>query len=265
VSKFNKIIRALSLLLRKPSLINQLTESNEAFKLDCESNTLYKEFPVADFNQFVINGIPLVWPFAIMDGGSLPSDIALLKAIAQKFNVANYFEIGTWRGESATNLSEVVDNVFTLNLSDNELLTLGKNNKYLEQQSHYSKSVKNIHHLKGNSFSFDFSEFFGKMDLVFVDGDHSYAGVKNDTEIAFKLIKKNKGIIVWHDYGMSPELVRYEVLKGIVDGTPEEHRNQLYAIENTLCAMYANEKISSKSYSYPNTPNNTYRIIIEKA
>ena len=37
-----------------------------------------------------------------------------------------------------------------------------------------------------------------KVDLLFIDGDHSYEGVKKDFEIYKSLVKKN-GIIVFHD------------------------------------------------------------------
>lgn len=36
-------------------------------------------------------------------------------------------------------------------------------------------------------------------DLVFIDADHRYAGVRNDTEVALKLVSP-KGYIAWHDY-----------------------------------------------------------------
>jgi len=38
------------------------------------------------------------------------------------------------------------------------------------------------------------------MDMVFVDGAHSYEYVKNDSRIAMKMLRDGKGLIVWHDY-----------------------------------------------------------------
>jgi predicted O-methyltransferase YrrM len=45
----------------------------------------------------------------------------------------------------------------------------------------------------------DLKGFDGFFDLVIIDGDHSYSGVKKDTSFAKKLIRKN-GFIFWHDY-----------------------------------------------------------------
>jgi len=37
-------------------------------------------------------------------------------------------------------------------------------------------------------------------DAVFIDGDHSYDGVMNDSAIASRLLRPG-GVIIWHDYG----------------------------------------------------------------
>jgi hypothetical protein len=39
----------------------------------------------------------------------------------------------------------------------------------------------------------------GSYDLIFIDADHAYAGVKHDTELVLSLVSPN-GYIVWHDY-----------------------------------------------------------------
>ena len=59
---------------------------------------------------------------------------------------------------------------------------------------------KQITQLYGDSAAFDFSPYEGKMDVVFVDGAHSAAYVKSDTEVALRLLKPEGGLILWHDY-----------------------------------------------------------------
>jgi len=45
-----------------------------------------------------------------------------------------------------------------------------------------------------------------KLDLLFIDGDHRYEGVKKDFEMYGPLVKKN-GIIAFHDIAVhTPEL-----------------------------------------------------------
>ena len=61
--------------------------------------------------------------------------------------------------------------------------------------------------ITGDSKKIDVSQYFGKVDIVFVDGDHSFEGVLSDSDLAFKLIKKN-GLILWHDYNFVDGVTR---------------------------------------------------------
>ena len=45
---------------------------------------------------------------------------------------------------------------------------------------------------------------FENVDMVFIDGDHSYTGCKQDTLLARQIVKK--GVIAWHDYNWSNEV-----------------------------------------------------------
>ena len=55
--------------------------------------------------------------------------------------------------------------------------------------------------LMGDSARFDFSPYSGKVDIVIVDGAHTCEYAVNDSEIARRLLGRNPGIILWHDYG----------------------------------------------------------------
>jgi predicted O-methyltransferase YrrM len=63
--------------------------------------------------------------------------------------------------------------------------------------------------LRSDSATFDTIPYLGSMDLVFVDGAHSYQYVKNDTEKGWEMLRPG-GIIAWHDCTPShPEVVSY--------------------------------------------------------
>src|SRR5690606_15997147 len=70
--------------------------------------------------------------FSFLDGGSLPTDIGLLKLLAARIPECSYFEIGTWRGESVSNVSEVAGECYTLNLSKEEMLAMGMSEQYAD-------------------------------------------------------------------------------------------------------------------------------------
>jgi len=237
--KITKLFRALVLLFKHPWLLNNIINDRELYKKKVvKTYQLDRGLPLLNLSTLFQDFKEEVMPFAFLDGGSLPIDIALLKALAIKFNVKDYFEIGTWRGESAANVASVVDRCVTMYLPDETMKNMSQTQNYIRSHGLFSKKIDNITHIQGDSQFFDFGPYYHKCDMVFVDGDHHYESVKKDTATAFRLIKGDSSVIVWHDYAVSPETIRWDVLMGILDGCPPSKRNNLYHIGNTLCAAY---------------------------
>jgi predicted O-methyltransferase YrrM len=63
------------------------------------------------------------------------------------------------------------------------------------RNSEHSRRI--IQHL-GDSATFDFAPFAASIDLVFVDGAHTYEYVRSDSLIALELLRPG-GVIVWDD------------------------------------------------------------------
>jgi len=59
-----------------------------------------------------------------------------------------------------------------------------------------------------------------------------------------------------------PTEIRWDVLKGIYDGTPESAKNKLYAVSNTLCAVYTNENLATIDSSKI-TPTKKFEVQVE--
>lgn len=264
MKKFKKIIRAFIELAKNPWLINHILSDNSIWKKKVEKQyRLEKGLPLIEINDMLPNFSETLEVFAFLDGGSLPTDIALLKGLTKKIENCSYFEIGTWRGESVANIADDAKECYTLNLSKTEILELGLSEKYADLHAFFSKEKKNITHLYGNSKTYDFSSLGKKFDLIFIDGDHNYDYVKNDTEKIFKNLIHEKSIIVWHDYAYTPEKIRHEVLLGILDGTPKEMRKHLYHVSNTLCAIFIKQEFNTANLVVPSTPNKNFKIQIE--
>jgi len=68
--------------------------------------------------------------------------------------------------------------------------------------------AERITQLLGDSASFDFSPYRGRMDLVFVDSSHSHSHVRSDTEAAFGMLSE-LGMIAWGDYTHYPGVYTY--------------------------------------------------------
>ena len=204
-----------------------------------------------------------VFPYAYLSGATMPIDIALLRALAKRYDVKEYLEIGTWRGESVANMAGVAQHCVTFNLPKEDIVRLTGNPQYADLHGFFSHMLGNVEQLYGDSQTYDFGPHFGKYDMVFIDGDHHYESVKKDTETAFRLLKGEHGIIVWHDYGLDPETIRWDVMMAILDGAPAEKRKHLYHVSNTLCAAYLPEDFPTHKLVPYETPRKYFEIDIK--
>lgn len=203
-----------------------------------------------------------VEPFSHLYGTSLPIDLAILKQFAKRYSDCAYMEIGSWRGESLANLAPVCKRCVSISLSDDEMRGIGLSEDVIKMQRFYSKKFSNVEHFTGDSTKFDFSKI-GTFDVIFVDGDHRYEAVKSDSENAFRLLKNEQSIIIWHDYTEQYEHINWEVFAGILDGSPKDKHGRIYHISNSLCAVYLPFDIASKQQTYPAYPDKTFSISIK--
>lgn len=264
MKKLYKLLKTFQLLLQKPSLVNLILESD--YKWDTyvlKSHPTKTQLPVIQITDIVSNFNENLSTWSFLGGGSMPTDIMLLKSLASNIKDCSYFEIGTWRGESAVNVAETAKECYTLNLSKEEIKTLGLSSKYADLHGFFSKQKKNITHLYGNSITYDFKALEKKFDLIFIDGDHTYAHVKKDTQNIFKHLTNKNTIVVWHDYAHHPEKIRSEVLAGILDGIPSNKKEHLYHVSNTKCAIFYPFKINSYNEDFPAIPKRNFSIRAE--
>ncbi|MFY1047261.1 class I SAM-dependent methyltransferase [Chryseobacterium sp. GP-SGM7] len=258
MSKIKKTFQALQNIAQEPSLLNLVINDNESRKKEfLETYAHLKSLPQVDFADLSDDFDESV-DLAFLDGGSLPTDLALLKTLAKGKN--SYFEIGTWRGESVWNVAKIIDDCTTFNLSKEEINTLGLDKRYAELHGIISKKNPSILHLEGNSKTFDFKSLNKKYDLIFIDGDHSYDMVKNDTAKVFKSLVHENSVVVWHDYAFNPEKVRYEVFKGILDGLPKDLHSNLYHVANTMCAVFTKQNFKTKQFEELKNPEFLFEV-----
>lgn len=264
MKKIFKLFSAIKLIIQRPALLNLILKDEQFMQAQFErSNPAFQLKEIDLFKLWNVQKISIT-PYAFLSGSSLATDFALLKILCKQYEVERYFEIGTWRGESAANVAKHVQEVYTLNLPDETLRQMGQSAAYIASHRHYSKDISNIKHLFGDSATFDFQPFLSQFDLIFIDGDHSTKAVERDTKTALSLRRSEASIMVWHDAKSDAEYPRYEVLQGIMDGLPKHMHQNVYLVKHTLCAVYLPDEIQYKLIHINEVPSREFTITIEQ-
>jgi predicted O-methyltransferase YrrM len=141
-------------------------------------------------------------------------ELIVINKLIKHYKPMKLFEIGTFDGRTTLNMacnSSKDAEVYTLDLpkdemSSTELPADTRDDATFDKIASGSRFLgtdyeKKITQLYGDSASFDFSLYQDTVDFVFIDGSHSYEYVLNDSRQALKLLRKGKGVILWHDYG----------------------------------------------------------------
>lgn len=164
-----------------------------------------------------------------------PLECAALAALIRKTNARKIFEFGTYKGVSTTQLALNIGNdgqVYTLDLPEDHPAYSLDILKEAERQiaAEGGKGIllpaelrNRVTFLRSDSATFDTRPYLNSMDLIFVDGAHSYDYVKNDTEKGWEMLRPG-GIIAWHDCNPNhPDVVRFlqsfKVHVTVVEGT----------------------------------------------
>jgi predicted O-methyltransferase YrrM len=141
------------------------------------------------------------------------AELLALAAICRSAQPRRVFEIGTYTGSSTLIMAintPAETEVFTLDIDPADRAThqtglgVGTFPEFTVGSAYRgAPAAEKIQQFLGSSRTFDFTPFYGTIDLVFVDADHTYEFVKADTATAFKLLRPG-GIIIWDDYRWEP-------------------------------------------------------------
>lgn len=173
--------------------------------------------PRIDVADVVTAGVrPDLRELQAVDGNVSLLELVVLAATARQLAARAVFEIGTFDGRTTVNLAAntVAEGVvFTLDLPQTAAARPAldvdlDDQKYMQParsgaRIQTSEFAQRIRRLFGDSATFDFGEYLGKMDLCFIDGSHAYGYVLNDSARAVQMLRPG-GVILWHDYGTWP-------------------------------------------------------------
>lgn len=152
-------------------------------------------------------------------GNTALEELFVIAELLQARQPLACFEIGTFDGRTTLNIAantpeEAV--IYTLDLPREQMdRTAFSLNPYelfaVDKETsgtRYRGTVweGKIRQLYGDSATFDFTPYQGKIDFVFIDGSHAYEYALSDSRNAISLLRHGKGFILWHDYTNWPEV-----------------------------------------------------------
>ena len=150
----------------------------------------------------------------------------------------NYVEVGCYAGGSSCLVSQRKNtNIISIDLGSpvspeiakknfTKFNVHGNNYQYIQGNSHLNETLEKLKNIVTN------------IDVLFIDGDHTYGGVKKDFEMYSPLVRRG-GYIIFDDYNdhkfspdvkrcvddLLPQLNEYEVigfLPNLYDARPKE-------------------------------------------
>lgn len=152
--------------------------------------------------------------------------LAAMKALRPR----RILEFGTLLGQTTYYLARALPDarIVTVDLPADQLAQ--ERDPYIGFRYAGTPEADRIEEIRVNSRRFDVGDLRGTMDAVWIDGDHSYEGVRNDTEKAFEALGPG-GAIFWHDF--APKTM------GIVDFIVELTRERpLFWIRRTSIVFH---------------------------
>lgn len=163
-----------------------------------------------------------------------------------------YAEIGVFKGEFSDFLYKtltpeklILIDYFTGTMGSGD--QDGNNFQFVNLDSIYEqllvtyKDSPNVSLLKGDSVHMLSTLPDNILDMVYLDGDHSYEGVKKDIEIAFRKVKPN-GWLMGHDYEMNMVKASRSYQFGVkqaIDEFCSQHGYTVYAKGMDGCVSFA--------------------------
>lgn len=148
------------------------------------------------------NAVTLL-PGTTMNGSTNILEQFILCALVKKIKPQTILEIGTFKGSTTWHLYENAPPeavIYTLDLPDDEVPEdmINADRYYATNKRRpFLPNSDRVRQILINSKKWD-GVLDRKVEFAFIDGDHSYEGIRNDTEKTLRLLD-NYGCICWHD------------------------------------------------------------------
>lgn len=128
-------------------------------------------------------------------------------------------EIGSYLGSSSVMIAEALESndghLYCVDTWKNDAMSEGERDTWSVFQEHIRPWKHRISTKRSRSKDAA-AAFHAPIDMLFIDGDHSYEGCRRDLE-AWGSYVKHGGIVIFHDYPNAPGVMR-AVAEGLASG-----------------------------------------------
>lgn len=186
---------------------------------------------------------------SFISGTAFALNYLLIKACCVYFGCKCYLEIGSYIGDSLYNVKNVCDDCISITAPMKAPWSMAGYCKEFGFQNFSNRLVEgeNIEQFLTNSQKFDFRRVSKKPDIILIDGEATYKGVKHDTENV-KKIKSKDAIIFWQLAKLPPSgrVACMDILAGIRDALTEDEWKNCYVFDNSSFGVYIPKKFIYK-------------------
>lgn len=186
---------------------------------------------------------------SFMSGTAYALNYIIMKGLCVYFERKCYLEIGSYIGDSIYNVKDVCDKCISITAPIRAPWSMdGYCKKYrIPNFSNRLVVGENIEQFFTNSQKFDFRRVKDKPDIILIDGEESYKGIKHDTE-NMKKIKSDDAIIIWQLTKLPPSgrVACMDIWAGIRDALTKEEWKNCYVFDNSSFGIYIPPKFAPK-------------------
>lgn len=216
--------------------------------------TVTKRFGAQNVTNVELRELPALHD-AVIEGYIDDPNRAVLAALCRATGAKTFFEIGTNRGRTAWTVARnnpqievhtldlaAPDASTTFALNDSDRGFFG--DEWASGEAfHGTPEQDRIHAVFGDSATFDYTPYAGRMDVVFVDGAHSYDYVRSDTENALRMLSPT-GVLAWDDYPGIPGVYQ------LIDEIGPTLDRPLYHVRGTRLVLYSRQDLVQRIADY---------------
>jgi predicted O-methyltransferase YrrM len=170
-----------------------------------------------------------------------PQEISEFLYDFQSINFNNFLEIGTAAAGNTRLLCDFIEinNIYTIDLNVHPSINWSDNPNARDKNLSSLKNKGSLINYYGDSHSKETKDWLYslnvKFDLAFIDGDHSFEGVKQDFELVMPLLN-NGAIVVFHDTACVSECKQMnDIVKSGKYSNFTHYKDYLFGDKNCSC------------------------------